>query len=139
MPNPLSCTSAVLPSARRPGQLVIAATTLAGALTLITLSHLALLQTPHSPPPSPCQPWPKVAFAKTHKTGSSTLQNILLRRGDRAGGVFAFPADSWMFPLASPLNATTVLRGPWASLGGFDFFVSHSWWNKEEVAVPHIQ
>merc|ERR1712029_623570 len=31
--------------------------------------------------PKNCQPQTKLAFAKTHKTGGSTLQNILLRHG----------------------------------------------------------
>jgi len=44
-----------------------------------------------------CQPRSKVAFAKTHKTGSSTLQNIFFRYGISNGINFAMPPKSWMF------------------------------------------
>ncbi len=80
-----------------------------------------------------CRLETKIAFAKTHKTGSSTVQNILLRFGVRHGLVFALPSNSWMFDLREPLNASEVLEGPWKQLGGFDIFAFHSKWNYSEV------
>ena len=42
----------------------------------------------------------KIAFAKTHKTGSSTLQNILLRYGFKHGHRIALPEKHWFFSLS---------------------------------------
>ena len=89
----------------------------------------------------------QVAFAKTHKTGSSTLQNIFFRYGDRNNLNFAMPEKSWMFSYKEAFNASMVSRLPWARLG-FDMFIFHRWihitrgndlvlvvsvWNYEEV------
>lgn len=68
-----------------------------------------------------------MAFAKTHKTGSSTLQNIFLRYGAKHDLTFAMPPKSWMFPFSEPFNASFVLDGPWKRLN-FDMFVFHSVW-----------
>lgn len=95
-------------------------------------SLLVLSKQMLSPSASKCRPRRKVAFAKTHKTGSSTLQNVLLRFGVNHNLTFAFPHDSWMFSLKQPMNANLVLKGPWRALG-FDLFVSHSVWNYTEV------
>ncbi|XP_069460172.1 galactosylceramide sulfotransferase-like [Ambystoma mexicanum] len=38
-----------------------------------------------------------VVFLKTHKTGSSTFQNILFRLGERKGLTFAFPVYTYQF------------------------------------------
>ena len=66
----------------------------------------------------------QIAFAKTHKTGSSTLQNIFFRYGDRNNLNFALPEKSWMFSYKQPFNASMVNRLPWARLG-FDMFIFH--------------
>lgn len=80
-----------------------------------------------------CVPQQNVAFAKSHKTGSSTLQNIILRYGIRHDLNFAFPKDSWYFKLKAPMNASDVLDGPWKELGTFNIFAAHSQWRKKEV------
>ncbi len=80
-----------------------------------------------------CKPVTKIAFAKTHKTGSSTIQNILLRYGVKNDLVFALPANSWMFKLNTPFNSSLVLDGPWAPLD-FDIFAFHCLWRHKEVA-----
>ena len=36
----------------------------------------------------------KIVFLKTHKTASSTLQNILMRFGEKMGLKFALPSNS---------------------------------------------
>ena len=47
----------------------------------------------------------QVTFAKTHKTGSSTVQNILFRYGQRHNLSFAFPLkNTWMFNLSKPFE-----------------------------------
>ncbi len=82
---------------------------------------------------STCEPVHKIIFAKTHKTGSSTIQNILLRYGVKNDLVFAMPPDSWMFHIIDAFNADNVLKGPWKDLGGFDIFAFHCRWNYDEV------
>ena len=45
-----------------------------------------------------CTPVKSLIFAKTHKTGSSTLQNIFLRYGWKNNLTFVLPkAQTWMF------------------------------------------
>jgi len=79
-----------------------------------------------------CKPETKIAFAKTHKTGSSSLQNIFFRFGDQNNLNFAIPERSWMFPFKEPFNHTMVTKLPWARLG-FDIFTFHSVWSYPEV------
>ena len=79
-----------------------------------------------------CKPKSKIAFAKTHKTGSSTFQNILFRFGVHNDLTFALPHNSWMFPFKEDFSASFVLDGPWKSLG-FDIFAFHSIWNYAEM------
>lgn len=74
-----------------------------------------------------CQPLKKIAFAKTHKTGSSTLQNILFRYGAKHDLNFAMHPKSWMFSYKEPFKAHVVLEGPWKGLE-FDIFAFHSIW-----------
>ena len=81
-----------------------------------------------------CLPLSKIVFAKTHKTGSSTVQNILLRYGVKHDLVFALPPNSWMFDILEPFDANMVLKGPWKDLGGFDIFAFHCRWNHTEVS-----
>ncbi|XP_023339078.1 galactosylceramide sulfotransferase isoform X2 [Eurytemora carolleeae] len=79
-----------------------------------------------------CKPASKIAFAKVHKTGSSTLQNILLRNGLENDLNFALPESSWMFNSKKPFDIIEVSSLPWAHLG-FDLFIFHSIWNYDEV------
>ncbi len=79
-----------------------------------------------------CEPVTKVAFAKTHKTGSSTVQNILLRYGVKHDLTFAMPPNSWMFHIIDAFDADQVLLGPWRHLE-FDIFAFHCRWNYDEV------
>ena len=51
----------------------------------------------------------QVTFAKTHKTGSSTVQNILFRYGQRHNLSFAFPLkNTWMFNLSKPFEVSNL-------------------------------
>ena len=75
----------------------------------------------------------QIAFAKTHKTGSSTLQNIFFRFGVKHNLTFALPPNkSWMFSFKEPFNSSLVLRGPWEGMT-FDMFIFHSIWNYNEM------
>jgi hypothetical protein len=47
------------------------------------------MRTRRSPPP--------VAFLKTHKTGSSTVQNLMFRLGEKENLTFAFPYYAYQF------------------------------------------
>uniref|UniRef100_A0A3B4ZVH1 Galactose-3-O-sulfotransferase 2 n=1 Tax=Stegastes partitus TaxID=144197 RepID=A0A3B4ZVH1_9TELE len=40
---------------------------------------------------------PPVVFLKTHKTGGSTVQNLLFRMGEKDGATFAFPHYTYQF------------------------------------------
>ncbi len=82
---------------------------------------------------SNCHSETKIAFLKTHRTGGSTVQNILLRFGVRHNLNFALPTQGWMFRLDRPLNATEVLEGPFGDMAPFDVFASHCRWDTEEV------
>ena len=74
-----------------------------------------------------------MAFAKTHKTGSSTLQNIFFRFGDKNNLTFAMPEKVWTFSLRAPFSASMILgQNTWAK-GTYDMFIFHSIWNYNEV------
>ena len=60
---------------------------------------------------SECTPVQSLAFAKTHKAGSTTLQNIILRYGYLRDLTFAIPAwKGWMFDQTRSFNASTLVR-----------------------------
>lgn len=80
-----------------------------------------------------CRSRKQVAFAKTHKAGSSTIQNILFRFGIKYNLTFALHPNSWMFSFKEPFNASVVLDGRFKSLKPFDLFVFHSIWNYQEM------
>ena len=57
--------------------------------------------------PKKCHPQTSVSFAKTHKTGSSTLQNIFFRYGWNHNLSFVCPQQkTWMFSFKQPFSAT---------------------------------
>lgn len=79
-----------------------------------------------------CKPAQKIAFAKTHKTGGSTMQNIFFRYGMNHKLTFAIDADRWYFNMSSPFNANMISNLPYAKLG-YDIFTFHSVWNYAEL------
>ena len=94
--------------------------------------------------PDICQPKKQIVFAKTHKTGGSTLQNILFRHCLRNNLSIAFPATkSWMFRYNQSFSANEVkgyhINEKNEKFTTFDVFLFHSVWNYSEVrkAVPH--
>ena len=65
----------------------------------------------------------QLAFAKTHKTGSSTLQNIFFRFGEDHNLTFAMPEKSWMFSYKQPFNVSLVMDQSGDKV--YDLFIFH--------------
>ena len=83
---------------------------------------------------SECKPIQSLAFAKTHKSGSTTLQNIILRYGFKNDLTLALPTKGWMCDQKIPFNATTMIKHYKDNPSHlFNLFVSHSFWNLKEV------
>lgn len=90
-----------------------------------------------------CVPAGKIGFAKTHKTASSTVQNIFLRWGLEQGWNFALlTSGSHLGPpnnqyvLDQPFQASWLRGVPWADMAevkGYQAFVLHTMWSQEEV------
>ena len=92
-----------------------------------------------------CKPKRQMVFAKTHKTGSSTFQNILFRHCLQNNLTIAFPtAKSWMFGFkksfsANQVNGYELEQNKHTTSTTFDMFLFHSVWNYSEVrkVVPY--
>jgi len=85
-----------------------------------------------------CQaPVDKVGFMKTHKTASSTIQNILLRFGMNSGWNFVFPTTgNHLGKLTQPFLREWLNNVPWKSMTdkqGYNIFALHTKWNQKEV------
>lgn len=79
----------------------------------------------------PCQPRQHLLFLKTHKTGSSTIVNILHRFGDMRGLRFALPSR-YQFSYPNRFQARLV-KG-WHPRGRpFDILCHHMRFNLLEV------
>ena len=77
-----------------------------------------------------CEPMQNLAFAKTHKTGGSTLQNIFLRYGYKNGLKFAIPLKNWIFSLDKIFDAETmVTKYDWNPTNTFNIMAWHGLWN----------
>ncbi|KAL8176936.1 UNVERIFIED_CONTAM: hypothetical protein K2H54_040297 [Gekko kuhli] len=82
-------------------------------------------------PPAPCQPRKHLVFLKTHKTGSSTIVNLLHRFGDSRGLRFALPTR-YQFSYPNPFQARRV-KG-WHPKGRpFDILCHHMRFKLPEV------
>lgn len=51
---------------------------------------------------------PPIVFLKTHRTGASTVQNILFRMGERDAATFAFPRQGYHFSYPSKFRSVFV-------------------------------
>ncbi|XP_062386899.1 galactose-3-O-sulfotransferase 2 [Sardina pilchardus] len=67
---------------------------------------------------------PPIVFLKTHKTGSSTVQNLLFRLGEREKATFAFPYYTYQFSYPERFRAEFVDELPDGS-SQFDILCSH--------------
>ncbi|CAM9376667.1 unnamed protein product [Lampetra planeri] len=77
----------------------------------------------------------EIFFMKTHKTASSTFQNILFRFGEKNNLTFAFPYGAYQFFYPYDFKASSVAPLPRHAAGGrFHFLCSHMRFNMAEVA-----
>ncbi|CAM5169931.1 unnamed protein product [Eretmochelys imbricata] len=87
---------------------------LLAGLLLLLLRQAAKREVGRTSPPemlrgkSSGHPPPSVVFVKTHKTGSSTLQNILFRLGERHNLTVAFPRYTYQFAYPQRFAAAFV-------------------------------
>ncbi|XP_068778806.1 galactosylceramide sulfotransferase-like [Struthio camelus] len=105
----------------------VAGGSLAAALLLLLLRLLAgegVGGRPRHGSPPPGVWGPPVAFVKTHKTGSSTLQNILFRAGERRNLTLAFPRYTFQFAYPQPFSPAFVEPPP-PGATGYDLLLSH--------------
>ncbi|XP_071387332.1 galactose-3-O-sulfotransferase 3 [Centroberyx affinis] len=93
----------------------------AGLLLTFGVTSLLILLGTHSLQHSSTPP---VAFLKTHKTGSGTVQNLLFRMGERGGATFAFPYYTYQFSYPDKFRAEFVDELPDGS-SQFDILCSH--------------
>ena len=85
-------------------------------------------------PPRNCTAAKNLIFAKTHKTGSSTLQNIFLRYGWTNNSTFVVPkAKTWMFSFKQKFKSSFAHQYKWNPRNVFSLFVFHSIWNLAQV------
>uniref|UniRef100_A0A672QIN0 Galactose-3-O-sulfotransferase 4 n=1 Tax=Sinocyclocheilus grahami TaxID=75366 RepID=A0A672QIN0_SINGR len=75
---------------------------------------------------------PPMVFLKTHRTGSSTVQNILFRLGERESATFAFPSHTYQFNYPDRFRAAFVDELPEGS-SQFDLLCSHMRLDLREV------
>ncbi|XP_032824733.2 galactosylceramide sulfotransferase-like [Petromyzon marinus] len=76
-----------------------------------------------------------IVFLKTHKTASSTFQNILFRFGEKHNLTFAFPYMTYQFIYPHDFMASFVAPLPLRAAGGrFHILSSHMRFQKDEVA-----
>lgn len=95
------------------------------------------------PRPACSQPVNKVGFMKTHKTASSTVQNILMRYGRehewnfvmmKEGNHLGPPGNQYV--LSRPFQSAWVKNVPWSRMvaaQGYNALVFHTMWNQKEV------
>ncbi|XP_018554068.1 LOW QUALITY PROTEIN: galactose-3-O-sulfotransferase 2 [Lates calcarifer] len=73
-----------------------------------------------------------VVFLKTHKTGGSTVQNLLFRMGEKDRATFAFPYYTYQFSYPDKFRAEFVDELPDSS-SQFDILCSHMRLDVEQV------
>ena len=81
---------------------------------------------------------------KTHKTASSTVQNILFRFGLNSGWNFVLPdrgshlgPPEHQYQLTVPYNSSWYQEVPWAAMArqqGYNIFALHTKWSQSQVA-----
>ncbi len=87
-----------------------------------------------------CKPKHNILFLKTHKTGSSTLQNIFFRYGDEHNLTFVLPKTNIYFGHPEPFNHRMVYLHPMPvqdpkalSSNRNNIFANHARYNYEEM------
>ena len=81
-----------------------------------------------------CQKTQKIAFLKTHKCASSSVQNILMRFGLNNGLNFVLPSEGNYLGRHVKYSRTMIANTPWDKVGlDYDIFCLHTIWNHQEV------
>ncbi|XP_041470116.1 galactosylceramide sulfotransferase-like [Lytechinus variegatus] len=78
-----------------------------------------------------CIPRKNMMYLKTHKTGSSTLQNIIYRYGDAHGLKFALPKAGVYLGTPSLFRRTFPIPSP---TGKYNMLANHARYNRQEMA-----
>ncbi|CAN9493058.1 unnamed protein product [Ophioblennius macclurei] len=82
-----------------------------------------------------CSPKAHIAFLKTHRTESATIQNILYRYGEKSGLTFALPESGNLgFSFPTPFQAQFVEGVRDRSVENFDIMCNEMRFQKSEVA-----
>ena len=82
-----------------------------------------------------CDPKRKIAFQKTHKCASTTIQNILLRFGRANSLNFVLPPGGSPLDQSIPFKRSMIKETLWEKAGlEYDIFLLHSMWNQKEIA-----
>ena len=78
----------------------------------------------------------KIAFLKTHKCASTTIQNILLRFGRINNLNFVLPAKgNFIGSKYAPFQRDSIKGTLWEKAGlSYDIFLLHTIWNHAEIA-----
>lgn len=79
-----------------------------------------------------CVPQTKIAFLKTHKCASSTIQNILFRFGEARQLNFVFPSRGNYLGRNEHFDRNMISTVPWKNLE-YDIFAVHTMWNTSEI------
>ncbi|XP_057374784.1 galactosylceramide sulfotransferase-like [Daphnia carinata] len=79
-----------------------------------------------------CRPTNKIAFMKTHKCASSTIENILFRHALRENLNVAMPLKGNYLSRTELFNRSSVLNTPWGGLP-VDIFTLHNRWHRDQV------
>ena len=81
-----------------------------------------------------CNKKQKIAFLKTHKCASSSVQNILMRFGLNNQLDFVLPSAGNYLGRYVPYSKVMVANTPWDRVGvNYDIFCLHTIWNYREV------
>jgi len=90
----------------------------------------------HFPGYKNCMKKQKVAFLKTHKCASSSLQNILMRFGLKNSLNFVLPSSgNYLGRYIKYSRSTMISNTPWERAGlDYQIFCLHTIWNYKEVS-----
>ncbi|XP_070581995.1 galactose-3-O-sulfotransferase 2-like [Ptychodera flava] len=80
--------------------------------------------------PEPCKPKKNLVMMKTHKSGSSTLQNILLRYADKHNLTVVLPISGHQLNYPSKFNRNNAIAVPWKE---YNIFTHHTRFNLPEI------
>ena len=82
-----------------------------------------------------CEPRKKVAFLKTHKCASTSIQNILLRFGRKNNLNFVLPFKGNNVGTQVPFRRDMIKGTLWELAGlNYDMFLVHTRWNSQQIS-----